>query len=98
MADVFVTGADLGRRLIVARALAAEHGIPLGWYSEEDQLAFDAQAVLLLRELDAQGPVAELVRVLRSMAPYAAVAAADSMVNSLGKTAQAALDALEADA
>lgn len=51
--DGSVPGADLDRRLIVARALAAEHGAPLGFYGEEDQLDWDRKAQGVLRELDA---------------------------------------------
>lgn len=38
-------------RLIVARALAAESGEPLGFWDEEDQLDWDRKAVAVLREL-----------------------------------------------
>lgn len=43
----------LERRLIVARALASEHGAPLGSHDEEDQLNWDRKACAVLRELDA---------------------------------------------
>lgn len=46
---------DLERRLIVARALAMEHGAPLGFHDEEDQLEWDRRACAVLRELDALG-------------------------------------------
>jgi hypothetical protein len=42
----------LDLRLIVARALAATHGVPLGFHDEEDQLEFDRQAQETLRELN----------------------------------------------
>jgi phage N-6-adenine-methyltransferase len=45
--------ADLERRLIVARALAAEHGMPLGAHDEEDQLEWDRKACQVLRDLAA---------------------------------------------
>lgn len=44
---------DIERRLIVARALASEHGAPLGFHDEEDQLYWDRKACAVLRELDA---------------------------------------------
>lgn len=47
---------DLERRLIVARALATEHGMPLGFYNEADQLDWDRKAQAVLRELDGLGP------------------------------------------
>src|SRR4051812_22834632 len=43
--------ADLERRLIIARALAAEHGMPLGFHDEEDQLEWDRKACQVLRDL-----------------------------------------------
>jgi hypothetical protein len=47
---------DLERRLIVARALAAEHGMPLGFHDEGDQLDWDRKAQAVLRELDGVNP------------------------------------------
>ena len=44
--------ADLERRLAVARALATEHGAPLGFHDEQDQLDWDRKGQALLRELD----------------------------------------------
>jgi hypothetical protein len=44
---------NLELRLIVARALAAEHGAPLGFHDEEDQLDWDRKAQAVLRELGA---------------------------------------------
>lgn len=51
---------DLERRLIVARALAAEHGAPLGFHDEQDQLDWDRKAQALLRELDARREIERL--------------------------------------
>jgi hypothetical protein len=44
---------DLERRLIIARALAAEHGMPLGFHDEGDQLEWDRKACQVLRDLAA---------------------------------------------
>lgn len=43
--------ANLDLRLIVARALAAEHGAPLGFHNEGDQLDWDRKAQTVLREI-----------------------------------------------
>jgi hypothetical protein len=45
-------GADLERRLILARAFADEHGLPLGFHDERDQLDWDRKACEVLRLLD----------------------------------------------
>lgn len=40
-------------RLIVARALAVEHGVPLGFFDEPEQLELDRKAMQVLRDLTA---------------------------------------------
>lgn len=43
--------ANLELRLVVARALALEHGVGLGFHEEEVQLDFDRKAMAVLCEL-----------------------------------------------
>lgn len=49
MSDIDSTSVEL--RLIVARAFAMEHGVPLGFHEEEDQLDFDRKAQATLRDI-----------------------------------------------